>query len=129
MTDTEVEDLTTELPAVWRLLGSYARLWDGKDPAAWSRLFAENGTLQVLDHTVTGRADLEQFAQRSGKGVHVQGVPVVERHDGGLRVTSNYVYVEAATKHVTAGEYRDELREVDGQLLFSRRVIDLRVRD
>jgi hypothetical protein len=129
MTDTDVEELSGLLPEVWTLLGNYARFVDGRDAAAWSRLFAEKGVLQVGDREIVGRAALEEFGANSAAGVHLQGVPGVEvGSDGTFRVTSNFYFINAGTGALLAGEYRDLLeRSADG-LVFTRRAIDMRAR-
>jgi hypothetical protein len=127
MTHAQLQDLSKVLPAVWNLLGDYARLVDNKQAVA--QLFGETGTLALPDREISGESALNEFVQQTHRGVHVQGVPTVERRaDGSLSVTSNFVFVNAVTYGVTAGEYRDELREGERGLFFARREITIRVR-
>jgi hypothetical protein len=129
MTHTQHEDLSDVLPAVWNLLGDYARHMDNQRAVEWTRLFGGTGTLALPDREISGESELNEFVQQTHRGVHVQGVPTVERRaDGSLSVTSNFVFVNAVTYGVTAGEYRDELGEGDGGLFFARREITIRVR-
>jgi 3-phenylpropionate/cinnamic acid dioxygenase small subunit len=129
MTDTEVDSLAAILPAVWNLLADYARLVDNREPVAWTRLFGESGKLVLPDREISGEAALTEFAANSSRGVHVQGVPTVQRRaDGTIALTSNFTFVNAVTYAITAGEYRDELREENGEVVFARRQILIRVR-
>lgn len=125
MTHTDVEDLA----AVWQLQADYARHVDGRDAAAWSRLFSQNGTLAVGTKEITGRDALEAFGAGSSAGVHLQGVPSVERGaDGRIRAISSFMFVNAETHAVLAGEYRDDIEQTDEGLVFARRQIEMRVR-
>lgn len=129
MTDVATGERATTFEAVSRLHADYARLMDGGDAVGFSRLFGAAGTLALPDREVTGPAALTEFAEQANKGVHVQGVAALERApDGTIRATSSFVFVNATTYAVTAGEYRDELTEVDGEPTFARRQIVIRLR-
>lgn len=128
MTPTD-RDLHDVLPGVWSLLADYARLIDDRKPLEWSRLFGHDGTLALPDRDISGEEGLVEFATGSARGVHVQGVPAVEqRADGTIVATSNFIYINAVTYTLSAGEYRDRIR-VDGErCVFVRRQVVLRVR-
>jgi hypothetical protein len=129
MTHTDVQDLSGLLPAIWKLQGDYGRLVDGRDAEGWSRLFGENGTLAVGSREITGREALAAFGAQSSVGVHVQGVPSVERQtDGRIHARSNFVFINAETHAVLAGEYRDDIEHTGDGVVFARRQIEMRVR-
>jgi hypothetical protein len=129
MTDLDPQDLSALLPAIWRLQGDYARFVDGREPEAWSQLFGESGTLAVGTREITGSDALAEFAAQSTAGVHVQGVPTVARQaDGRIRSTSSFVFVNAATQALIAGEYRDDIEETGDGLVFARREVEVRAR-
>lgn len=129
MTAAQVDELAGILPAVWNLMGDYARFIDGREAAAWSELFGTDGVLVVGSREITGPSALKEFGAGSAAGVHVQGVPTVERQpDGSIRATSSFVFVNAATHGLVAGEYRDDIVESAGRLVFARRQIDMRAR-
>lgn len=129
MTTAESDQLPELLAAVWNLMGDYARFVDGREAAAWSRLFGEAGVLAVGKREFSGSEDLERFGAQSAPGVHVQGIPTVEvRPDGSIHATSSFVFVNAATSALVAGEYRDDIvRSAEG-LVFARRQIEMRAR-
>jgi hypothetical protein len=129
MTAAQVDELAAVLPAVWNLMGDYARYVDGREAVAWSRLFGESGVLAVGKREITGPAALEEFGAQSAAGVHVQGIPTVERRpDGSIRATSSFVFVNATTHALVAGEYRDDIVDSGDGLVFARRQIEMRVR-
>ncbi|MFC7886322.1 nuclear transport factor 2 family protein [Streptomyces sp. NPDC057376] len=129
MTDVQVEDLSEVLPALWNLLGDYARAIDSRDTATVPRLFGGTGTLALPDRDITGGRELAEFTQQAPGGVHVQGVPTVRRgSDGTLHVTSNFVFVNASTYALSSGEYRDEVRQGEDGLFFARRAVTIKVR-
>jgi hypothetical protein len=129
MTNVQVEELSEVLPALWNLLGDYARAVDSRDTAAVARLFGGSGTLALPDRDITGDRALAEFTEQAPRGVHVQGVPLVERGpDGALHVTSNFVFVNAVTYALSSGEYRDEIRRGADGLFFARRAITIKVR-
>ncbi len=122
--------MTDNIRAILKLLGDYGRLIDGREAAAWSRLFGDRGTLAVGEREITGPAELTEFAANSPPGVHVQSVPSVFEPgpDGTVRAESNFVFVNADTGKTTAGTYRDELEPDGDAFTFARRDIDIRVR-
>ncbi|MFJ3779755.1 nuclear transport factor 2 family protein [Streptomyces sp. NPDC090075] len=129
MTNVQVEDVSVVLPALWNLLGDYARAVDSRDTAAVGRLFGGSGTLALPDRDISGERALGEFTAQAPRGVHVQGVPTVERGpDGELHVTSNFVFVNAVTYAISSGEYRDEIRSGEDGLFFARRAITIKVR-
>lgn len=123
MTPTDV------LPAVLSLQADYARLIDDRKPLEWSRLFGQDGTLALPDRDISGEQGLVEFAAGSARGVHVQGVPTVEQQaDGTIHATSNFIYINAVTYTLSAGEYRDQIRVEGDSCVFARRQVVLRVR-
>jgi len=130
MTNAQVEELSSVLPALWNLLGAYARAVDSRDTAAVARLFGHgSGTLALPDRDVTGDSALADFVEQAPRGVHVQGVPTVELvTDGALHVTSNFVFVNAVTYALTSGEYSDEIRQGEDGLFFAHRAITIKIR-
>ena len=125
----EGDDLAAVLPELWNLLGEYARLVDNRQAAEFSRLFGTRGVMVLPDREVSGEAGLTEFAANSPRGVHVQGVPTVQRRpDGTLVASSNFIFINAVTYNLSSGEYRDEVRAEDGRLVFARRVIVSRVK-
>jgi SnoaL-like domain len=127
--DRTALDLQSDLPAVWKLLGDYGRLIDGREPEAWSRLFAQDGILAVGDREIRGQSELAAFASASPIGIHLQAVPSIEQEpDGTIRVASNFLFANAATGGIVAGMYQDEIVITGGRPVFARRDIDTRVR-
>jgi hypothetical protein len=129
MTSTPVDDLATLAPAVWNLLGDYARAVDSRDAVRVGELFGGDGTLAPPGNEITGADALAAFSLGAPGGTHVQGVPTIARDaDGTVLATSSFVFVNSSTYGVTAGEYRDRIREAPDGLVFVRRDITIRVR-
>ena len=117
------------LADVVQLHAEYARLIDARDLPGWSWLFPEDGVLVHAAGTVTGRDALVRFAEEAPVGAHLPGLPAVEpQADGIVLAVAPFVFVNAATRTVVTGTYRDRLVRGDRGLLFSRRVIEARGR-
>ncbi len=122
-------DRALVLADVVQLHAEYARLIDARDLPAWSRLFTEDGELVHAAGTVTGRDALVRFAEDSPVGAHLPGLPAVEpQPDGTVLAVAPFVFVNAGTRTVVAGTYRDHLVCGDRGLRFSRREIEARGR-
>lgn len=80
------------------------------------------------DREIRGAAALAEFTAGAPRGVHVQGVPAVRRLAHGILRDVNFVFVNAVTYAVTAGEYYDDVRRDDVGLYFARRAITIKIR-
>jgi len=128
VTDSNVLYGDADLAAVIQLLADYGRFVDDRDGESWAGLFGASGTLAVGDREITGRQALAEFAVRSPRGVHLQGVPGVEKTpDGAIRASSSFAFLNGETGEVLAGAYADLIARTDGGLAFVRRHIDIRV--
>jgi hypothetical protein len=115
------------LAAVTKLQADYARFVDGGEAGAWSGLYGSAGVLSVSDGREIGGPELEAFAARAPKGVHLQGVPSVEgRPDGDIDSVAPFVFFNAETGAIVAGAYFDRMTWEEGRLVFARRHIDIR---
>jgi hypothetical protein len=82
--------------------------------------------LVVPDREIRGAAALAEFTAGAPRGVHFQGLRRLGH--GILRVTSNFVFVNAVAYAVTAEEYYDDVRRDDVGLYFARRAITIKIR-
>jgi hypothetical protein len=120
MTTAEMNDEDIRRAATG-LIADYSRLLDDRDAESWSALFAPNGRLHVKDRDVTGTADLRSFAEQSPRGVHLPGVPSIEREGEEVRCYSALVFINSNTGGVHGVRNEDRLVWHDGQLLFLER--------
>jgi hypothetical protein len=65
---------------------------------------------------------------RSPRGLHLQGVPSIEKTaDGAIRASSSFIFLNGETGEVLGGAYADLTARTDGGMAFVRRHIDIRV--
>jgi len=121
--------LRDALPAILTLLGDYGRLMDGREGAALSQIFTDDGVLAIGKHEVRGRAALADFVDKAVAGTHIQSVPSLEPlPDGSVDARSNFVFVNAGTAQLMSGTYHDVLVPEGSRFLFVRRDINILVR-
>ncbi|MFI0350101.1 nuclear transport factor 2 family protein [Actinomadura sp. 9N407] len=124
---TDAERAERQLAAVTKLQADYARFVDGGESEAWSGLYGTGGVLSVSDGREIGGRELEAFAARAPKGVHLQGVPSLDaRPDGDIDSVAPFVFFNAETGAIVAGAYVDRMTWEEGRLVFARRHIDIR---
>jgi len=112
---------------VMALFADYARHLDlQRDPGAWAALFGAGGALVVRDREISGAEKLQEFAEQSIPGVHVQAVPHLQaRPDGGLDAVSSFVFMTVETRDFRSGYYADYLAWQGDRLVFARREITI----
>jgi 3-phenylpropionate/cinnamic acid dioxygenase small subunit len=123
------ELVASEVFAAHQLLANYARYADEGQADAWAALFGDDGVLAAFGREFTGQERLTRFALRSPRGVHIVSSPHLSRGDDDVVMAhSSFLFVNGETAAVMAGWYRDQMVPGDdGQFLFVRRGIDLRV--
>ena len=114
---------------ITHLAARYALAVDERRLDDVAALFTEDGVLVHAAGTVTGRDALIRFAEEAPVGAHLPGLPAVEPHpDGSVRAVAPFVFVNAGTRTVVAGTYRDHLVPGGRGLQFRRREIETRGR-
>ncbi len=111
------------------LLGEYCNRLDHQRWEDWADLFASDGRMELYDGnvpaTIAGRDRLIRFAQRSPRGVHVTGLPVVTDVDGVLRSVSSWTFLNFATGQQLVGYYHDEFIDTTAGLRFLLRSVEM----
>jgi 3-phenylpropionate/cinnamic acid dioxygenase small subunit len=117
------EQLTLEeYHGIQQLLAGASLALDVDDAGAYLDCFTEDGVFVTYGRDWPNGERLRQMLDAAPKGLHLCGVPVVDRaEDGGVRSRQNFLFVDRVSGEQRTGLYTDDLVRADAGWRIRRR--------